>query len=231
MGRRPLASVLVAVALATAGACTGESGSVLRHERTGTIEWKPCEKVECASLSVPLDFERPAGPRISLALARLPAAGKRVGVLFTNPGGPGGSGVGFLRDAAGVFPAEIRDAFDLVSWDPRGVGASSPVRCLDDLDPFYAVDHNPRTAVARARNVAASRTFVDACRRNSGNLLPYVSTAATARDLDAIRTAMGETQISYVGFSYGTLVGAVYADLFPRNVRAMVLDGAIDPAR
>ena len=204
---------------------------VLRRERTGTIEWTPCGKVECGRLSVPLDFTRPNGPRIALALARLPAARKRIGVLFTNPGGPGGSGVEFLRSAADVFPEAIRDSFDLVSWDPRGVGASAPVRCVDNLDPFYAVDRDPQTPAAVAQNVAVARTFVDACRRNSGDLLPYVSTAATARDLDAIRAAIGDEKISYLGFSYGTLVGAVYADLFPQHVRAMVLDGAIDPAR
>ena len=180
---------------------------------------------------MPLDFRRPDGPHITLALARLPAAHKRIGVLLTNPGGPGGSGIDFLRSAADVFPQEIRDSFDLVSWDPRGVGASAPVRCVDNLDPFYAVDRDPQTPAAVAQNVAAARTFVDACRRNSGDLLPYVSTGATARDLDAIRAAIGDEKISYLGFSYGTLVGAVYADLFPQHVRAMVLDGAIDPAR
>jgi len=231
MGRRPLSAVLVAAVLA-AGACSGSSGSVvLRHERTGTIEWAPCDRVECGTLSVPLDFTRPDGPHITLALARLPARGKPIGVLFTNPGGPGGSGVDFLRDADEQFPAEIRNSFDLVSWDPRGLGPDAPVRCLDDLDPFFAVDHDPRTPAARAENVSAAHAFVDACRQKSGRLLAYMSTAATVRDLDAIRGAMGEDKISYVGFSYGTLIGAVYADMFPRRVRAMVLDGVVDPAR
>jgi pimeloyl-ACP methyl ester carboxylesterase len=226
--------VLAALALllaAVAGACAGSGSVVLRNESTGTIAWKPCNRVECGSLSVPLDFTRPNGAHITLALARLPAAHKAIGVLFTNPGGPGGSGVEFLRSADDQFPSEIRDSFDLVSWDPRGVGASAPVRCLDDLDAFYAVDRHPRTAAEVTQNVAASEELVAACRRNSAGLLPYVSTAATARDLDAIRAAMGLAQISYVGFSYGTLVGAVYADMYPKHVRAMVLDGAVDPAR
>ena len=230
MGRRPYAAALVALTLAVP-ACAGNGSVGLRNERTGTIEWKPCSRVECGRLSVPLDRAHPDGPRITLALARLPAAHKAIGVLFTNPGGPGGSGVDFLRDAAQVFPAAIRDSFDIVSWDPRGVGASAPVGCGDDLDAFYAVDRDPTTPVAVAQNVAAAKSFVAACRRNSANLLPYVSTVATVRDVDAIRAAIGVEQISYVGFSYGTLIGAVYADTFPSHVRAMVLDGAIDPAR
>lgn len=232
MGRRPYAAVLVALILATAAtACAGSDSVVLRNERTGSIDWKPCDHVECGSLSVPLDHARPAGPRITLALARLPAAHKSIGVLFTNPGGPGGSGVDILRDADQLFPSEIRDSFDIVSWDPRGVAASAPVKCGDDLDAFYAVDRDPTTPAAVAQNVAASKALVAACRRNSAPLLPYVSTVSTVRDLDAIRAAIGVEQISYAGFSYGTLIGALYADMFPSHVRAMVLDGAIDPAR
>jgi pimeloyl-ACP methyl ester carboxylesterase len=230
MGRRPLAAVLVTVAV-VAGACGGSGPVVVRSERTGTVEWKPCGALECASLSVPLDYARPTGPHITLALGRLPASGTSKGVLFTNPGGPGASGIDLLRQAGDVFPAEIRDSFDLVSWDPRGVGASSPVSCLDDLDPFFAVNRNPHIPAEVEQNVDSARTFVDACKRNSGTLLPYMSTASTIRDLDAIRAAIGAEQINYVGFSYGTLIGAEYADRFPKRVRAMVLDGVVDPAR
>jgi len=232
MARRPLAAVLVVVVVALAlPACSGGGSVVLRSERTGSVEWKPCAGLECASLSVPLDYTRPNGPHITLALARLPATGTRKGVLFTNPGGPGASGIELLRAANDVFPSEIRSAFDLVSWDPRGVGASTPVRCLDDLDAFFAVDRDPDSAAAVAANVSAAHAFVDACKKNSGNLLPYLSTASTVRDLDTIRAAMGEQQISFVGFSYGTYIGALYADRFPKRVRAMVLDGVVDPAR
>jgi pimeloyl-ACP methyl ester carboxylesterase len=223
--------VALVVTVATSACGRGGGTAVLRNERTGEVAWTPCAAVECGSISVPLDFENPNGRHIALALARLPARKKAIGVLLTNPGGPGGSGVEFLREADAVFPAEIRDSFDIVSWDPRGVGASAPVRCLDDLDPFYAVDHDPMTAADVAKNVKATQAFVAACRKNSGDLLPYVSTTATARDMDAIRAAIGAAQISYVGFSYGTLIGTIYADLFPTRVRAMVLDGAVDPAR
>ncbi len=233
MGRQPLVALVAAlVVAAVTGGCAGSGpGTRLRNEQTGAISWTPCTKIECASLSVPLDATRPNGPHITLALARLPAARKAMGVVFTNPGGPGGSGVDFLRDAADVFPAEIRNSFDLVSWDPRGAGASAPVRCLDDLDAFYAVDHDPRTAAAVARNISASRAFDAACRKRSAAVLPYVSTAASARDMDAIRAAIGVARINYVGFSYGTLLGTIYAEMFPARVRTMVLDGAVDPAR
>jgi pimeloyl-ACP methyl ester carboxylesterase len=232
MGRRALVVLAVTLALTVAVTACGRTGSTvaLRDETTGTVAWHPCNGIECGSLSVPLDFRHPDGPRITLALARLPARKKARGVLFANPGGPGGSGVDLLRESADIFPAEIRDSFDLVSWDPRGVGASSPVHCLDDLDAFYAVDHDPATAAQVAQNVDASRAFVAGCRKHSAAILPYLSTTASARDIDAIRVAIGVPQISYVGFSYGTFLGATYADLYPTHVRAMVLDGAIDPA-
>jgi pimeloyl-ACP methyl ester carboxylesterase len=232
MGRRALGVVAVVLMLTVGVTACGRSGSTvaLRDEKTASVAWRPCNAIECGSLSVPLDFRRPSGPQITLALARLPARKKAIGVLFTNPGGPGGSGLDLLRESANVFPAEIRDSFDLISWDPRGVGASAPVHCLGSLDAFYAVDRSPQSAAEVARIVAASQAFAAGCRKNSAAILPYLSTAASARDMDAIRAAIGAPQISYVGFSYGTFLGAVYADLFPAHVRTMVLDGAIDPA-
>ncbi len=212
------------------GTACGSSAHQLRTERTGAILWTPCGNVQCGSLSVPLDRVHPTGPQITLALARLPATGKRVGVLFTNPGGPGASGVDFLRSAGSVFRREILQRFDIVSWDPRGVGRSSPVNCADDLDPFYAVDRSPTDAAGVQRNVDAAKQFVAGCVQRSARLLPFVSSTDTARDMDAIRDAMGEQQISYLGFSYGTFLGALYAHEFPQRVRALVLDGAIDPA-
>ncbi len=233
MGRRGSVAVVVVLLAVVAGACAGSGPVVaLRNERTGTIAWSPCTEIECATLSVPLDFRKPDGTRIGIALARLPARKKQpLGVIFTNPGGPGGSGVDFLREADSFFPAIIRDSFDLVSWDPRGVGASAPIQCGTELDSFYAVDHDPQTPAAVAQNVAASRALVATCAKNSGAVLPFVSTQATVHDMDAIRAAMGVAKINYVGFSYGTLIGAVYADMYPTHVRAMVLDGAVDPAR
>src|SRR4051794_30047648 len=125
MPRRPFSVLFVALLVATAG-CSANGGSAkLRTESTGTVGWSPCSKVECGSLSVPLDYAHPNGPHITLALARLPATGKKkIGVLYTNPGGPGVSGVELLRSAPNIFPDEVLKSFDIVSWDPRGVGGS-----------------------------------------------------------------------------------------------------------
>jgi pimeloyl-ACP methyl ester carboxylesterase len=152
-------------------------------------------------------------------------------VLLTNPGGPGGSGIELVQQARDIFDQSVLDQFDIVSWDPRGVGASTSVNCGDDLDSFYAVDRTRADAATARASAAAAKQFDDACRRLSGDLLPYVSTSASADDMDAIRAAMGERSITYLGFSYGTYLGALYANRYPNRVRAMVLDGAIDPAQ
>ncbi|MFM8972828.1 MAG: alpha/beta hydrolase, partial [Actinomycetota bacterium] len=164
-------------------------------------------------------------------LALGPAAGERRGVLLVNPGGPGASGIDFLRDAGGIFGPRVRRAFDLVAWDPRGVGASAPVDCGDELDAFYAVDRSPVGLAEVSANVDAARRFTEACERRSGPLLADVSTAATVRDLEAIRVALGGDLLDYFGFSYGTVIGADYVRAHPDRVRTMVLDGAVDPAR
>ena len=179
---------------------------------------------------MPLDWSHPSGAHIQLALARRPAGGNRLGVLLVNPGGPGGSGIDFLRDSGDAVGESVRDRFDIVSWDPRGVGQSAPAECTSDLDSFYAVNRNSTSAENERANVDVSKQFVGDCRRASGRLLPYLSTRASVRDMDAIRAAMGVPTIDYLGFSYGTYLGALYADRFPHRVRAMVLDGAVDPA-
>jgi pimeloyl-ACP methyl ester carboxylesterase len=220
-------ALLVTVSAGGVVSCAAKS----RTEQTGALVWHECGEIECASLSVPLDWTDPKGRRIHLALARRPAEGKARGVLLANPGGPGGSGVEFLRDGDGVFSQSVRDHFDIVSWDPRGVGASTAVDCTDDLDFFYSVDRTNVEASTVRDNVAVAKRFVDACRRNSRGLLPFLSTRASVADMDAIRAAMGVGTISYLGFSYGTYLGALYADRYPTRVRAMVLDGAVDPTR
>lgn len=183
---------------------------------------------------MPLDYADPGGRRIDVAVVRLPAAdpSARIGSLVINPGGPGGSGVQYARYARYLFPPEIRDRFDVVGFDPRGVGASTAVRCYDDkqLDQYVAVDPTPRTAADVQRLVDSSKAFAAACERKVGWLLPHVSTLDQARDMDVLRAALGDAKLTYLGKSYGTYLGAKYAQLFPTRIRALVLDGALDPA-
>jgi pimeloyl-ACP methyl ester carboxylesterase len=182
-------------------------------------------------LTVPLDATDVAGPTLPIAVVRYPARDPRhrIGSLVVNPGGPGESGVDFLQAAIDSFPPTLRDRFDLVSFDPRGVGASAPVRCSDDLDPLFDQSFSPADVAARAALVDAVRAVVAGCVARSGQLLAHVSTADTARDLDRLRVALGDRRLTYLGYSYGTYLGTVYAALFPTRVRAMTLDGAIDP--
>lgn len=183
----------------------------------GSIKWGSCAAQpapwECGEIEVPLDYRDPDGADdISIAVTRFPAAAAadRIGSLVLNPGGPGGSGLDLAWSYASLFPSALTDTFDLVGFDPRGVGRSTAVDC-GDLNRSYTV---------------VERDCVD----NSGDLLPFVGTANAARDMEQLRKALGDEQLTYLGFSYGTALGAVYANLFPDSVRALVLDGSIDPA-
>lgn len=213
-------------------AAPGRSTTTPGSRSTGTapLAWSACGTgTECATLTVPLDRSGRDPGSIGLALFRHRADGRPIGSLLVNPGGPGASGRFLATDADRVFPAAVRARFDIVAWDPRGTGASSPVDCGPDLDAFFAVDRDPRTAAAVRANVAAARAFAAACARRSGRLLAHVATRDTVADMDAIRAALGESQLSYLGFSYGTYLGTRYALRYPARVRAMVLDGAVDP--
>ena len=205
-------------------------------ERYGAakIAWKGCgDGFECAKLTVPLDYDAPDGGTIELSVIRLKARkqGRRIGSLVLNPGGPGGSGVEFARQAPSLLPAGVRDRFDVVSFDPRGVGESSPVDCLNDaeLDALLAVDPSPDSPAEKKALFDASRQQVAKCKQRSGTLLPHPSTVDVARDMDVLREALGDDKLTYLGYSYGTLLGARYAEQFPANIRALVLDGALDP--
>jgi pimeloyl-ACP methyl ester carboxylesterase len=202
-----------------------------------TLDWQDCDDgFQCATLTVPLDYAAPDGDTIDLSLIRRPATNPdaRIGSLLTNPGGPGGSGVDFVRGSATPdgFLASLNERFDIVSWDPRGTKASAPIDCLTNEQQDAAnssaeafPDLSDREAV-----LGASREFIAGCVANAGEeLLAAVSTENTARDMDLIRAGLGEEQISYLGFSYGTYLGATYASLFPDRLRAFVLDGAVDP--
>ncbi|HXV94323.1 MAG TPA: alpha/beta hydrolase [Pseudonocardia sp.] len=222
-------AAVAALALLAAG-CSGEPPAGPQ----GSIAWESCGSgFECATLPVPLDHADPEGERIDLALIRLPATspGSRQGSLVVNPGGPGGSGVDFVRGGTGYFGRELRERFDIVGFDPRGGGRSTAIDCGDEtLTGSEDVAFPPRNDADREALTAQARRAVDACLDRSGELARHLSTEAAARDMDLLRRALGEERITYHGVSYGTFLGATYAALFPDRVRAMVLDAPLDPA-
>lgn len=226
----------MAVAAFVAAACTGTPNSKAAPSPrfySQRISWRDCGNgFQCGTVYAPLDYAHPEGQRISLAVIRLPAEGQRKGSLVINPGGPGGSGVEFVRDAARQYGADLRKNFDLVGFDPRGVNQSRPaVRCLSnkELDKFFATDTSPDNQAEMNELIKVSKEWADNCKSRLPELLPHVGTVNAAKDMDVLRAALGDHGLTYYGASYGTYLGAYYADLFPKRVRALVLDGAIDP--
>ncbi len=196
------------------------------------LDWTSCHGgAECTDLEVPLDYAKPDGETIELAVLKVPARepGRRIGSLVVNPGGPGAPGTDYARSLLAFRPA-VSDAYDIVGFDPRGTGHSEPVDCLsdDDLDAYVAQDPDPDTPA----EVDTFAGFVDelgaGCVERSGALASHVTTIEAARDMDVLRSALGESAMTYYGASYGTKLGATYADLFPDRVGRMVLDGALD---
>jgi pimeloyl-ACP methyl ester carboxylesterase len=198
------------------------------------LRWKGCrDGFQCATMTVPLDYSHPSGRTIHVAVTRLPASGDHaIGSLVVNPGGPGGSGLQFARSARVLFGQRVRARFDIVGFDPRGVGKSTAVHCLSDaeLDAQIHVDPAPDSAAGRHKLVSSAKDFAAQCEKHSGWLLGHVSTLDQARDMDVLRAALGDDRLTYLGESYGTYLGAKYAQLFPHHVRALVLDGALDPS-
>ncbi len=197
--------------------------------------WTPCgDGFTCAVLDVPLVGDDPAAGTVPLALTRLEAADpqNRIGSIVVNPGGPGASAVDYLQASWQVVLPVVRQRFDLVAFDPRGVGRSSPVRCTGaaELDRFFALDPTPDDATELDALVRGNAAVSAACARGAGRLLGHLSTADAAADLDRVRAAVGDEELTYLGFSYGTTLGAAYLDRFPDRVRAMVLDGAFPPS-
>jgi pimeloyl-ACP methyl ester carboxylesterase len=195
--------------------------------------WQPLDTgVEDGYLEVPLDYADPQGDTVSLYLIRHPAMdpAHRIGTLLVNPGGPGYGGSGLAYSAEDIYGQDLLDRFDIIGWDPRGTGSSTPaVNCIDDYDHFFSADSSPDTPEERQTLIDLGREFGVSCQRRDESLLPHLSTEDSARDMDAIRRALGEDTISYFGFSYGSELGATWATLFPFTVRAAVLDGAVDP--
>ncbi len=224
---------LIGAAIIVAAMVPSPVAATVSSVASPSIDWRSCGlSFECGRLAVPVDYGDPTGPTLDLAVARTKADDRahRIGSLVVNPGGPGARGIPWMKSVADTLPRDLRDRFDLVSFDPRGVGESGAVKCGADIDPLFDESFSPTTAAERADLVAAFRTVVDACDRDSAALLPHVSTVDTARDLDRLRAALGDRKLSYIGESYGTYLGTIYATLFPQRVRALVLDGAIDPA-
>jgi pimeloyl-ACP methyl ester carboxylesterase len=203
----------------------------------GTLEWKSCsgdslDPLQCARLSVPFDYDNPSKGSFSLKLVKHPAniRTKRVGSMLVNPGGPGFGGTDLPENAESYFSTTLIDTFDIIGWDPRGTGESTPaVDCVDNYDKYFTDDPTPETEAEHQVLIDISKAFNAECQKKSGEILPYISTNATARDIDMIRAALGEEKITYFGFSYGSELGATWATMFPSTVRAAVLDGATDP--
>ena len=198
---------------------------------TVRLAWRSCGDMQCTTLDVPASYDDPNGRQLTLAVGRIAAAhpDSRVGVLFVNPGGPGVPTVNQLPDLAALLPRSVRDRFDIVAFDPRGVGRSTPIDCDVSIAPVFDRSFTPETDRAHTDLVVALQRVADSCAATNGAYLGQVSTADAARDMDSVRAALGNQRVSYVGFSYGTYLGALYAAMFPERVRALVLDGAIDP--
>ncbi|HEY8093859.1 MAG TPA: alpha/beta hydrolase [Acidimicrobiales bacterium] len=198
-----------------------------------SVAWASCgEGLECGTLTVLLDHADPSKGTIDLYVERRPARkpDQRIGSLLVNPGGPGVAGTVLAEQASFYFSDALRDRFDIVAWDPRGTGRSIPVDCVDDLDPsLIGQDPTPDSPEEVQQLADTDAAFVAACATRSGALLPYISTQATARDMDSLRQALGEAKVSYFGLSYGSELGATWATMFPDTVRAAVLDGAANP--
>jgi pimeloyl-ACP methyl ester carboxylesterase len=254
--RMPRAARLGAVAGALAAllALTGCMPSLLNPERpvstptgehvdadlepfyTQVLEWERCgDEMGCATATAPLDWENPGDGEIELALVRHVATGDKIGSLLVNPGGPGGSGYDFIMDSLQYAVGEpLQERFDVVGFDPRGVGRSSSVTCYDDAkmdDYLYGIIPAERGSDEWVAEVGASAAdFGAACSAETGDLLPNVDTVSAARDLDLLRAILGDEQLNYLGYSYGTFLGATYAGLYPEKVGRLVLDGAVDPS-
>ncbi len=248
MTRAMTAVLAVALGMATLAGCTS-SGSSDQVAAASGLSWHTCAqatvgpsssggppaaiRMKCASLQVPLNYADPTGRKITLALSEIPATapvGRRLGALLVNPGGPGASGLQFAAlTAAGLSPS-VASRYDIVGFDTRGTGSSVPALSCDPA--FFSrprPDYVPASAAAELVLENRARQYAADCERRFGWLLPYMSTVDLARDMDSIRAALGQRQISYYGVSYGTYLGQVYATLFPHRIRRMVLDSVVDP--
>ncbi|MFG2312328.1 alpha/beta hydrolase [Streptomyces sp. NPDC048566] len=230
------AAALCGAAAVLAGMITSAPADASAGPAAAKLSWKKCATddyptLQCASLKVPLDRSRPRGRQITLALSRVPHTAKRYqGPLLVNPGGPGGSGLRLAGFVASALPKTVAAQYDVIGFDPRGVGASKPaLDCRPGQFEPVRPDSVPSTRAVERANLARARSFAQACGRKYADLLPHIDTVSTVRDMDAIRGALGARKINYFGYSYGTYLGAVYAKLYPQRVRRLVLDSVVDP--
>ncbi|MDJ0382080.1 alpha/beta hydrolase [Streptomyces sp. G-G2] len=239
-GIAPLLIAVTALLGATPGAASASDTTAAPSPAAAvpTLTWGPCanddgDGFECATAQVPLNYRAPAGRTLPLAVTRrlAPDRAHRVGVLLLHPGGPGNSGVDFARNSYDALPASLRDTFDVVGYDMRGVGRTGQVECWNDQEYSAAVDAARGVPGPGALDGALKQglAFANACRERAGDLVPFIGTASNAKDIDLLRQALGEEQITFYGRSFGSYVGTVYAAQFPRRVRAMVVDGSYDP--
>lgn len=241
-------SAVIGLLSASTGCATVVAGkAVLAEPQIGQpVSWGPCRQAggggdslpipagaQCGKIAVPVDYDEPDGAQATLALIRFPATGDKIGSLIINPGGPGESGIEAAASLVEGLPAKVRQRFDLVGFDPRGVASSTPALwCNSDADNDRIradpqVDYSPE-GVDRIENT--TKEFVQRCVDKMGDdFLANIGTASVAKDLDALRAAVGDDKINYLGYSYGTRIGTAYAEAYPDKVRAMILDGAVDP--
>jgi pimeloyl-ACP methyl ester carboxylesterase len=207
--------------------CHSEAAKLLSHPPSGI-------SYECGTIQVPQDWTKPTGGKtfhLALIRVRSQRQHERIGSLVVNPGGPGGSGVDLAVYLSQQLPSDVLERFDILGFDPRGVSRSDAVKCFTDgdLDNTFAADPDPQSQADFDAYVSLNKKMATECQTKYGDSLPLFSTEQAAHDIDAIRVAVGDPKLSYLGFSYGTLLGATYAQLYPKNIRAMVLDGAVDP--
>ncbi|WP_439664209.1 alpha/beta fold hydrolase [Lentzea sp. HUAS TT2] len=230
MRRFPALALSVVALLMTSVTASADPPDPLAEFHAQTAKWAPCSgklaELECATLVAPLDFTKPAGDRINLTISRKKAAAadRRRGVLFTNPGGPGGSGLGLPLFLA---KSQLAQVYDVIGIDPRGVGGSTALNCR--TAPAIAAPESRPADSEFGKWAAEAREAEEACQKSGGGIRQFISTANTARDMDVVRAVLGEQKINYLGYSYGTYLGAVYGTLFPNRLDRSVLDSAVHP--
>lgn len=245
MPRKMLAALAAALGLALSGCASGVPSSQVADPGPGTgdvpagmetfyeqdLTWYGCQGLECAQVIVPLDHDDPDGETIQLTITRLAATGPSDGVLLTNPGGPGVSGLDHLAASRGAWSRTVRSHLDIVSFDPRGVGSSTPVRCLtdEDTDTMLGSDPTPEGQAEQEHADEIAQDFAAGCLEAAGDALAHFSTVDAAKDIDVIRAVLGADRINYLGSSYGTHLGSTYAALHPGRVGRFVLDAPVSP--